>query len=135
MGKLSQKLRILRAESNLRTYEIAEKLGVSSALVSGHMRDEKPYMPSLEMLIKYAEIFKVPLNELIDLVKEDSQPEGEGEELNRKIESEIMTILSEFTDEELERALKLVRYMDRESQQLIFDLIRKLSKTEVRNNE
>jgi len=59
-----------------------------------------------------------------------------GEKLDEKIESEILSTLSELTDEEIKEYLKLVFYMDQESKELIVSLIRKLSKTkEVKKNE
>jgi len=71
MSKLSQALRVLRVKSGLRNYEIAEKLGITPAAVSGHMSETNPYTPSLEMLIKYSEVFKEPLENLIKAIKED----------------------------------------------------------------
>jgi transcriptional regulator with XRE-family HTH domain len=71
VSKLTQILRLLRVRSGLKNYEIAEKLGVTPATVSGHMSDLQSHVPGIEMLIKYAEIFEVPLDELIQAIKEN----------------------------------------------------------------
>ena len=58
------KIKNLRVVNNLSQKNLAEKLGISQNAVSQWERGER--MPSLEMIVKMAEIFNVPATDLLE---------------------------------------------------------------------
>lgn len=64
---LNDNIKQLRLAHNMTQVELAEKLGVSKQCVSNWENDY--IQPSIEMLIKIAEYFKVTTDSLLDLDK------------------------------------------------------------------
>jgi transcriptional regulator with XRE-family HTH domain len=59
---LSEALRLLRVYHDMRQYELAVKLGVSKSYISEIENDNRS--PSLEVIQKYAEEFKIPVSSI-----------------------------------------------------------------------
>lgn len=62
---LSKKLTLLRQQNKLSQSEVARRIGVSSSAVSAYEADE--ISPSLETLVKIANLFHVSTDYLLDV--------------------------------------------------------------------
>ena len=91
MIEFGNKLKTLRIQSNLTQAQLAAKLGLTKSVISAYENGVR--MPSYEVLVAIARIFKVTTDYLLGLEK--------------KYEVD----LSGLTDEEIEALLHLIKAM------------------------
>jgi transcriptional regulator with XRE-family HTH domain len=60
---LNRALRLLRTYHQLKQVELAQRLGISNSYLSEIEKGAK--IPGLELLAKYAEVFKMPLSSIM----------------------------------------------------------------------
>ena len=73
---LAEALRLLRVFSDMKQKELADKLGLSNSHISEMENDNRT--PSLEVLEKYADFFKIPVSSIMFFSEELPSVIGEG---------------------------------------------------------
>ena len=87
------RLKYLRKQKGLKQSQLAERLGVTRALISGYETATK--LPSIDMIIKLAHSFHVSTDYLLGLTKEQKIDKSDLTENQLKI---LFNIISEFKD-------------------------------------
>ena len=91
---LAEALRLLRVFHDLKQKDVAAKLGVSTSHISELEKGHKT--PSVDMLKKYSELFKVPVSSIMFFAEQLDKPNAcENKALNvkRAIASKIVSFL------------------------------------------
>ena len=84
-------LRLLRLNNDYKTQEMSDILNISQGYLSEIENDKKE--PSLEVLKKYSQIFKVPLSGII-AIAESIHGEKEDDSYRKKIALKMFELLS-----------------------------------------
>jgi transcriptional regulator with XRE-family HTH domain len=90
---LGERLKNLREQKGLRQSQLAERLGVSRALISGYETGTK--LPSIDMIIKLSYSFHVTTDYLLGLTREQNIDKTGLTENQLQI---IFNLISEFKD-------------------------------------
>jgi transcriptional regulator with XRE-family HTH domain len=93
---LNRALRLLRTYHQLKQIELAKRLGISNSYLSEIESGEK--LPGLELLEKYAEVFKMPASSIMlfsEAIEEEHKP---GTKLRFAAADKILRLL-EWLDE------------------------------------
>ncbi len=84
-------LRLLRTYHQLKQVELAKLLGISNSYLSELENGEKT--PSLEILGKYAEIFKMPISSILLFSERIGEPRSPGDTLRIASADKILRLL------------------------------------------
>jgi putative transcriptional regulator len=64
MARMSNRIKVYRAEKNLTQEDLAQKCGVTRQTIIAVEKDK--YIPSLELAFKIARVFKKPIEAMFD---------------------------------------------------------------------
>lgn len=104
LNNFSQNLKLLRVKQNMKSFELAKKLGVSPAVVSSW--ENGRHLPTINYVITLSEIFKVSVDDLFGININKTKLEYNDNILN------ICEELKLLTDDQLEDvkfAIKLIK--------------------------
>lgn len=93
---LNRALKLLRTYHQLKQVELAKRLGVSNSYLSEIETGTK--MPGIELLEKYAEIFKMPVSSIMLFSEKMSDEKKVGEKFRIAAADKILRLL-EWIDE------------------------------------
>jgi len=90
---ISEALRLLRVFHDMKQKELAEKLGISKSHVSEIENGNRT--PSLEVISRYAEVFRVPASSIIFFAENIETAQNNGK-LNARVKSAIASKILGF---------------------------------------
>lgn len=88
---INEALRLLRVFHDLKQFELADRIGVSKSHISEIESGAKT--PSLELIQKYADEFRVPVSAIM-FFAEEIPTAKRGEKARTKIASRVLDLLS-----------------------------------------
>lgn len=69
MGRVKNSLRVERAKLNITQKKLAEEIGVARQTI--HSIENEKFNPSIELALRLAHFFKLPVDELFSLKEEE----------------------------------------------------------------
>lgn len=93
---LNRALKLLRTYHQLKQVDLAKRLGISNSYLSEIETGVK--MPAVDLLEKYAEIFKMPVSSILLFSEKMSDEANRGEKLRVAAADKILRLL-EWIDE------------------------------------
>lgn len=96
---LSEALRLLRTYHQQSQSELAKKLEISNSYLCEIEKGVKT--PGLDLLRKYAEIYKMPVSTILLFSEEASSENRPSEKLRKAASEKILKLLSWIADKEL----------------------------------
>ena len=109
-GWTGKPLYALRTDKDLSQRELAEKVNISPCMISGYERDNKT--PSVETVIKFAELFQVSTDFLLGLTDLKTLPSLLQKEFaDGKTYNDVMEMMETLTAEQREILLGMAKDM------------------------
>lgn len=86
-------LRLLRSYHGMKQTELAKRLGISNSYLSEIESESSEKTPSLELLTKYAEVFKIPVSSILLFSETMEQGPSAADKIRRAAADKILRVL------------------------------------------
>jgi transcriptional regulator with XRE-family HTH domain len=93
VNMIHRALRLLRSYHGMKQTELAKRLGISNSYLSEIESESSEKTPSLELLTKYAEVFKIPVSSILLFSETMEQGPSAADKIRRAAADKILRVL------------------------------------------